>query len=73
LLDPPVTNFQVVFLRNSLLTYYQDELKAPAFQKVFDSLARGGFLIIGTHETIPSGVRGLLDLRDHPCIFQKKD
>ena len=73
LLDPPVTNFQVIFLRNSLLTYYEDELRAPAFQKVLDSLAQGGFLIIGSHEKIPSGVRGLLPLGHHPCIFQKKD
>jgi chemotaxis methyl-accepting protein methylase len=73
LLDPPVTNFQVVFLRNSLLTYYADELKAPAFQKALDSLTQGGFLIIGSHEKIPSRVRGLLPLDYHPCIFQKKD
>lgn len=72
LFDPPVSNFQVVFLRNSLLTYYEDKLKVPAFQKVLNSLARGGFLIIGSQENIPSGVRGLLPLVQHPCIFQKK-
>ncbi len=72
LLDTPVTNFQVVFLRNSLLTYYDDELKAPAFKKLLDGLARSGFLIIGSHEKIPSGVRGLLPFGHHPCIFQKK-
>jgi chemotaxis protein methyltransferase CheR len=73
LLSSPGTNFQIVFLRNSLLTYYEDELKAPAFQKVFDSLAQGGFLIIGSHEKIPSGVQGLLPVGHHPCIFQKKE
>ena len=72
LLDPPVTNFHVVFLRNSLLTYYDDELKEPAFKKLLDGLARGGFLVIGSHEKIPSGVRGLLPFGYHPCIFQKK-
>ena len=58
-------------LRNSLLTYYEDELKAPAFQKVVHSLTQGGFLAIGAHEKIPPGVRGLLPFGRHPCIFQK--
>lgn len=70
--DPPGRDFQLVFLRNSLLTYYQDELKEPAFQKVLDSLAQGGFLIIGSHEKIPPGARGLLLFGHHPYIFQKE-
>lgn len=72
LFDPPGTRFQLVLLRNSLLTYYEDELKAPAFQKAADSLAQGGFLIVGAHEKIPSGVRGLSPFGRHPYIFQKK-
>jgi len=73
LFDPPGTNFQLVFLRNSLLTYYEDELKIPVFHKVFDTLARSGFLIIGAHEKMPPGVRGLLPFGHHPCIFQKDE
>ena len=71
LLDPPGTNFRLIFLRNSLLTYYEDELKVFTFHKVVGSLAQGGFLIIGANEKIPPGVRGLLPLGHHPCIFQK--
>jgi len=71
LADPPGTDFQLVFLRNSLLTYYEDELKEPAFQKVLDSLAQHAFLIIGTHEKIPPATQGLLPFAQHPCIFQK--
>ena len=73
LFDPPRTNFQLVFLRNSLLTYYEDELKIPVFHKVFDTLARSGFLIIGAHEKMLPGVRGLLPFGHHPCIFQKDE
>jgi len=72
LADPPGTDFQLVFLRNSLLTYYEDELKEPAFQKVLDSLAQGGFLIIGAHEKIPPGSQELLPFVEHPCIFQRE-
>jgi len=72
LFDPPATDFQLVFLRNSLLTYYKDELKAPAFQKVVGSLARGGFLVIGAREKIVPGVPGLSPFNHHAYIFQKE-
>ena len=68
----PEAEFQLVFLRNNLLTYYEDRLKEPAFQKVIDSLAERGFLIIGSHEEIPPGVRELSIVGHHPSIFQKK-
>ena len=71
LFDPPAGDFQLVFLRNSLLTYYQDELKAPVFQKVVESLDQSGFLVVGAGEKIPSGVPGLLSFGHHPYIFQK--
>jgi chemotaxis methyl-accepting protein methylase len=51
--DPPGTVFDLVFLRNNLLTYYNDQVKIPAMMKVIDSLAPGGFLIIGSHEKMP--------------------
>jgi chemotaxis methyl-accepting protein methylase len=70
--DPCARQFQLVFLRNNLLTYYENESKAPAFQKIIDSLASGGFLVIGTHEKIPADVAGLVRFPGHPCIFQKE-
>ena len=69
--DPPGSNFQLIFLRNSLLTYYVEELKVPAFEKVVHSLAQGGFLIIGAHESIPSQAKGLLTFGGHRYVFQK--
>ena len=69
--DPPDTGFQLIFLRNSLLTYYVEEVKVHAFQKVLNALAREGLLIIGAHERIPTGAGGLLVPCGHPHIFQK--
>jgi chemotaxis protein methyltransferase CheR len=69
--DPPGADFQLIFLRNNLLTYYKDELKKPAFKKVIDSLAPGGFLIIGAHEKLSPGTSELLPCSRHPLIFQK--
>jgi len=65
-------DFQIIFLRNSLLTYYLEATKTPAFQNVLNSLAQDGFLIIGAHETIPAAARGLLSSRGHPSVFQKE-
>jgi len=64
-------NFHIIFLRNSILTYYNDELKQAAFQKVIDSLNNGGFLIIGTHEKLPFESRGLVPFGSQRYVFEK--
>jgi chemotaxis methyl-accepting protein methylase len=64
--------FHLVFLRNSLLTYYEEALEIPAFQRVLDSITRGGFLIIGSHEKMPAGNWGLVPTGFHRHIYQKK-
>ncbi len=71
--DPPDSQFQLIFLRNSLLTYYRDALKLPALEKVVGSLAHGGFLVVGSHEKIPLKVPGLSQFGGHSYIFQKED
>jgi len=50
---PPAQRFHFIFLRNSLLTYFRDEIKIPAFRRIARSLAKGGLLIIGSHEKVP--------------------
>lgn len=46
--DEPDSQFDLIFLRNNLLTYYLDEFKKPALGKVISHLFKGGFLIIGS-------------------------
>jgi chemotaxis protein methyltransferase CheR len=53
LTEPLEGTFHIILLRNGVLTYYGDELKRPAFRRVVDSLAHGGYLIIGSHERLP--------------------
>ncbi len=50
---PPEEVFQIIFLRNSLFTYYCEESISSVFQNVLDSLDDGGFFIIGSHERLP--------------------
>jgi chemotaxis protein methyltransferase CheR len=67
---PPQTGFQIIFLRNDLLTYYKDEVKKPALGRIIESLIPEGFLIIGSHEKLPESGR-LAPFPHHPNIFQK--
>lgn len=64
--------FHIIFLRNNLLTYYQLEIKQRAFRKVLTSLVEDGFLIIGSHETIPPQTDVLAPFEGCPFIFRKR-
>jgi len=70
--DPPGTAFDLILLRNNLLTYYVDEVKFPAVTRVVNSIAPGGFLIIGSHEKMPIEVIDLKPWEESTIIFQKE-
>jgi len=70
--DPPYIAFDLIFLRNNLLTYYGDEIKIPAIGKVVTSLSPGGFLIIGCNEILPIEVVDLRPWGESTIIFQKQ-
>ena len=70
--DPPWSSFDLIFLRNNVLTYYQDELRKSALKKVIDSLALDGFLIIGSHEKLPLERPDLAPLSSLPYVFRKR-
>ena len=70
--EPPANEFQIVFLRNNLLTYYKEEILRPRLSRVGESLSPGGFLIIGAHEKLPAE-SGRLALSPHlPFIFREQ-
>ena len=70
LTDPHGQGFHLITLRNNLLTYYDETLKVPAFRRIVTALAPGGFLIIGSHEKIPSKTTALSPYPGTPYIFQ---
>lgn len=72
LTDPPGTSFDLIFLRNNLLTYYSDKLMIPAFEKVVDRLSPGGFLITGSHEKIPPEFPDLEPWEEGGSIYRKR-
>ncbi len=67
----PCKNFDMIFLRNNLLTYYEPPTKMRALIQVLTALRCGGFLIIGNNEEIPTGKFPLKSYSGYRCIFQK--
>ncbi len=68
---PPAEVFQIIFLRNSLFTYYREESISSVFLNVLDSLDEGGFFIIGSHERLPFQTHTLSPFKCSSYIFQK--
>ena len=49
--------------------YYNDEVKGPPLGRIIESLAPGGFLLIGSHERLPAESQALVPFPHHPNIF----
>lgn len=69
--DPPKSLFHLIFLRNNLLTYYEDKLKKTAIIKITECLSLGGFLIIGSHENLPFETPDLLPSYSLSYVLKK--
>lgn len=51
--NPPASDFDIVFLRNNLLTYYPGETIQRPLERIIDALSPSGFLVIGAKEEMP--------------------
>lgn len=69
--DPPMKDVDLLFLRNNVLTYYEGARKRDAFTRVIDCLGANGYLITGSHETLPRTDVVLQKHESCPCIFRK--
>ena len=69
--SPPCLNFDLIFLRNNLLTYYETPIKIRAFSQILTALRTGGFLIMGNNEEIPIDGLPLKPFSEYRCIFEK--
>ena len=73
LTPPPLANFEVIFLRNSLLTYYAPEIQHRALMPILSALVPGGFFCIGAKEQLPHQVKDLAPLPEAPFAFFKNN
>ncbi len=63
--------FHIIMLRNNLLTYYQGTKKEDAFQMILDRLIPGGYIMIGSHEKLPTAFTGIFQRsRECPLIYR---
>ena len=70
--DPPGAAFDLIFLRNNLLTYYQDHLKYKGLALVVGALAPDGWLIAGSHEKLPAERFDLQRHKSIPWAYRQK-
>jgi len=68
---PPQRDFDAVFLRNSLLTYYEEETQKRSLSGILARLLPGGFLVVGSHERLPDGFGFMCRDPAHPLIWWK--
>jgi chemotaxis protein methyltransferase CheR len=72
LLTPlPDIGFNIIFLRNNLLTYYQDSLKKPALDRILKSLQPSGILVIGANESLPTETPELTPMPPFSFVFSR--
>jgi len=64
--------FDIIFLRNNLLTYYRDPQKSAAFARVTARLGRNGILIIGAHERLPDTADGFVPVSGSRLIYRRR-
>ncbi|MEJ5347574.1 MAG: CheR family methyltransferase [Desulfosoma sp.] len=69
--NPPAHDFDLVFLRNNLLTYYEGAVQHKAFEVIVASLAEGGFLVVGSREKPPLGSWPLLPCAADTHLFRR--
>jgi chemotaxis methyl-accepting protein methylase len=69
--DPPGAGFDIIFLRNNLLTYYRRDSIIMPFAKIMESLNPDGWLIIGSHEKLPDEASGLTREPSTPWAYRK--
>jgi chemotaxis protein methyltransferase CheR len=67
--ETPDGRFEVVFCRNLALTYFDDELQTAVLDAIGRKLIPGGVLVVGIHESVPPGFRGLAPLQGVAGVY----
>jgi len=67
----PGAAFDIIFLRNNLLTYYRDPLKKEGLNNIVKTLVPNGWLIVGSHEKLPAAVSNLQRHKSIPWAYRQ--
>lgn len=67
----PDGDFHLILCRNLAFTYFQEDLQNEILERIISKLTPSGFLIIGSHESLPKVDAPLVQIS--PCIYQKPE
>ena len=67
----PAGRFDLVLCRNSVFTYYDEELQGKILDRIRDVMQNTGALVLGVHEQLPAGTKGFSPWSDRFPIYRK--
>ena len=67
----PEGPFHLILCRNLAFTYFAEPLRRRIAGALTDRLVPGGFLVLGSHEQLPSGVPDLATWRNRTMILRR--
>ncbi len=65
--------FDLILCRNLVFTYFDEPQQRMVLQRMSSRLRPGGWLVLGVHEVLPSGTRGLRVLSEKLGLYQKEE
>jgi chemotaxis protein methyltransferase CheR len=68
--DLPDGRFDLVLCRNLVFTYFQASLQAVIAGRLAEVLVPGGLLLLGSHESLPEAVSGLV--QERPWLYRRE-
>ena len=69
--DPPGADFNIICLRNNVLTYWRREIREKTLSAMVKSLLPGGLFIIGCHEKLPFIPDSLTPMPELSYVYRK--
>lgn len=67
----PDEHFDLILCRNLVFTYFDEAQQRILLQRLLSRLLPGGWLLLGVHERVPAGSRGLKVISERLGLYQR--
>lgn len=67
----PATAFDLILCRNLAFTYYDERSQRQVGQRLIDRMVPGGYLVVGSHESVPEDLTDHQLLRAGPSFYRR--
>lgn len=68
----PAGPFDLILCRNLVFTYFDDALQRSVANQLRERLHVGGFLVIGSHELVPTDLDGFTLVGPTPGVYRRE-